>query len=555
MPTRTASGMRNFLSSLFAVVLLALSAPAFSLDFPQPGSEGYKFTPTTGLVGYGSAANFACIASNSEYPVWRSSYGKCTLSVNSTLGIAGTMRSPLSGTCPSNSTAFSSSTTSNLGSTVICRPDSGFSSVQDGSGNWSVVAAGSECPSNEIYNSSTGVCGDAGALTFAAAAALAALAIFLGISVGSLIAAAGGLAAAGWLALIALTGGGSELAGTPQQDIDALKPPITVDLKPPVYTPPIKNDDTAPKVVRNPQDKSLNPGGGSSAPSPSGGGQWTPTESGGWQYKSPDGQEIAIIGRTPENNGDQVIIKNNPSDHSNKPTQTTIRSYNDGSLSTQYSGPVNTGTGTNIGTAQRVYSNDISSGSSGSGGGAFSHFYFNPLNLDGSGFDPEAPVTPDTGSGTGNGSGTGAGSGVGGEGNCKLPDGRSCASEESLSGIKDAITGVGVNPAAALNGLEGRLDSVIDASALTNQGAIDQSDIQGSVTGILETVNDLSPWKALSYDQAASCTYSAPPIFGKPVTLSICAAQPTLHLVVAFFFFVLLLFGIINLIFERPETN
>lgn len=546
MPTRTASVMRIFSLLLFAFVQLALSAPSLAVDFRNSETTTYLYQSTVSCsAGTSSSTDQGTYLSTYNctwniggfYTYWFRSYSGSRYVKQIKFSV-----------CPTNSTLNTN--------TFTCSPNSGYSAVNN-SGTWTVVASGSECSSAQIYNSSTGTCGDTNALTFASAAALAALAIFLGVSVGSLITAAGGLAAAAWLALIALTGGTGELTGTPQQDIDALKPPIIVDLNPPTSTPPTTNDDNLPKVVRNPDDKSLNPGGGSSAPAPSGGGQWTPTPSGEGQQYTPAGSDTPtiIIGRTPENNGDQVTIRNNPSDHSGQDTQTTIRSYDDDSLSIQYSGPVSTGATTNTGTLQRNYDTATSSGAGGSGGGTYTSFYFNPLNADGSGFNPDAPISPVPTAGNGNGTGdaTGNGTGDGGEGNCKLPDGRSCASEQTLGGIKDALTGVGTNKDAALADFGSSLNAELDSVESTNDEAFADLDYEGKLKTALDSLDAISPWRALSFDQAASCTYTAPPIFGKPVTLSICDAQPTLHTVVAFFFFVLLSFGVLNLIFEKPE--
>lgn len=161
--------MRYFI----ALVLLAFSAPTLAVDFPFT----YGGIPLEGL--YKESANQAATCSTLYDANYQNQcfaladcrtvssitsdkmQARCDIADGSTRLSGGTYwsythkydswyKSLIS--CPVNSTLNTT--------TYVCTPDSGYSAVNDGSGNWSVSPTGSECTAPKVYNATTGTCDD-----------------------------------------------------------------------------------------------------------------------------------------------------------------------------------------------------------------------------------------------------------------------------------------------------------------------------------------------------------------------------------------------------------
>lgn len=159
---------------LIGLLLVGFSTFTFAVSFPFNYSATYPVESV-----YNSSSNTAATCSslyNSTYQNDCRALPDCKSGLISSfsdsviyrcMGISGTTRLG-SGTyytydgkqdkfymtnisCPANST-FAVETG--------CTPNAGYSAVNDGSGNWSVVSTGQECTSPKVYNATTGTCDD-----------------------------------------------------------------------------------------------------------------------------------------------------------------------------------------------------------------------------------------------------------------------------------------------------------------------------------------------------------------------------------------------------------
>lgn len=155
--------------------------------------------------------------------------------------------------------------------------------------------------------------------------------------------------------------------------------------------------------------------------------------------------------------------------------------------------------------------------------------------------------TGDTGGGTGD---TGSGTGSGGD--CAT---YGCAKEVTLKEIRDELKNTYYDEAQGvktdINDLadEG-INEAADRMDTMLQDMIDELGLDELFDEILDNL----PIQQLIETNASNCSYGFS-LLGKPYELSICQYQGTIHSVIAFLFFIALSFGIVSLIFERPQGS
>ncbi|CAG0983540.1 hypothetical protein MTYP_01893 [Methylophilaceae bacterium] len=159
-------------------------------------------------------------------------------------------------------------------------------------------------------------------------------------------------------------------------------------------------------------------------------------------------------------------------------------------------------------------------------------------------------------SGTGTAIGTTPMGGSSSNGTMTCPE---CATEVTLSNIKDLIEGV-------INGEESGADEAGEGFAarfnaeqtLTFNGNVGQMNDLVEESGLLQlyqnSILPISPWHMAVNGQSSNCEFGFT-LFDETYQISICDAQPFIHSALNFVFFILLVFGVVNLIAERPEGN
>lgn len=147
-----------------------------------------------------------------------------------------------------------------------------------------------------------------------------------------------------------------------------------------------------------------------------------------------------------------------------------------------------------------------------------------------------------------NGSGSGGGGSGGGSALCE-----GCATEETLSNIKDILEGEGAGAESAGEGLAegfaGTQNGVFNGLGSTMRDMVQNS---GLVQAYTEKVLPASPWDMAVGGVSSNCEFAFQ-LLGKTYDLSVCEAQPYLHNAIAFILFFLTAVGVFNLVTERPE--
>lgn len=156
-----------------------------------------------------------------------------------------------------------------------------------------------------------------------------------------------------------------------------------------------------------------------------------------------------------------------------------------------------------------------------------------------------------TGTAIGNTPITGGSSG-GTNGNFTCPE---CATEVTLSNIKQILEGENSGAETAGQSFGASFNAAQDA---TYDGNLSQMQNMVNNSGLLQAYQErllpISPWHLATQEGESSCTFAFE-LFNRVYNISICDAQPFLHTALNFGFFILLAFGIINLLAERPEGN
>ncbi|MGV3582885.1 MAG: hypothetical protein ACO1N8_11340 [Methylophilus sp.] len=447
--------------------------------------------------------------------------------------------------CPANSTLSGST----------CTPNAGFSAVNTdpsangGSGSWSVVATGSECTSqpNTTYNTTNGLCEvsqvepSAGILSSAyGVAAVGAGVIIGGISIlmGSSILAAGGLALAVHGALFATTGLSSSYAPqSPQEAVNATKPPLTVIVNPnSAEKQQIPNDGGTPTIIRDTDTKTFKPGGGAT-------GSWQQGATGGWEYgvKIPP-STVRIPRATISPDGKQVDLDSPQDNQHTVPVRTHIKNFDDNSMLVGWGANLPTTDSNNQPTYLPTARLDSFDSTGKPTGG---ETYVSPKNTNGtdSNFTANTPISANPPP-----SSTGVGSGSCGSFACES------TALQSLEQLKQINADLKVTPEQSasifsdFNVLGESVDSQM-ADLITQFNGSGYHDALQSAFG---SILPVSPFEKIYSSANQSCVFNFT-LFNHEYHLSMCEALPFLHPALAFILQFALAIFVLNLIFERPK--
>lgn len=227
------------------------------------------------------------------------------------------------------------------------------------------------------------------------------------------------------------------------------------------------------------------------------------------------------ISYTDVNTGEKVVVELSTATGAAKVTQ-TVPNYG------------------NITTSQQVTT--ISGGSNGTGAGAS---ITGQSTATYSGVGDQMGDTPISG---GDGSGSGGGGSGGGSALCE-----GCATEETLSNIKDVLEGEGAGAESAGEGLaEGFAGTQNGVFSSLGGVMSDMVANSGLLQAYTEKVLPASPWDMAVGGVSSNCEFGFQ-LLGKTYYLSVCEAQPYLHNAIAFILFFLTAVGVFNLVTERPE--
>lgn len=172
------------------------------------------------------------------------------------------------------------------------------------------------------------------------------------------------------------------------------------------------------------------------------------------------------------------------------------------------------------------------------------------------GFYQNGSIGGTSGSGSGSGSGdTGSGTGSGsgsGSGDCAT---YGCAKEVTLKEIRDELKNTRYDEAQqAKSDLNDLADEGINEAADRMDTMLQDMIDELGLDELFDEILDNLPIQQLIETNASNCSYGFS-LLGKPYELSICQHQGTIHSVIAFLFFIALSFGIVSLIFERPQGS
>jgi hypothetical protein len=531
--------LTNLLSLSLFVLLSSFSLFSYSADFPTTNPSFYtsRYNPSTDKMTCGTTTtpNTNCTGSNT---VISSPCNGSGLPAKLCTGTAVSNQSvPNTGSCPSNSTINSST----------CTPNTGFSSVNT-NGTWSVVPAGQECSSSAfLYNSATGVCDSVTENTvcppdkpharwavidqtfYCSADSLEnSIGVLAGVSGVSLIALSGAYATA--LACVAsllcAIGGVLTIVGAATLGFDLLPEGQTNDQIPPappgkIQIVPLPADYTPlPNVIKVP----------------------------------PNGALIPPSNVTPKaSNPEEFELTKDGVKYDFKPKQSIV-TFDGISGGVRESGAIQTGSGGSIdykrvtqqphGTVggQPIKKRTYQQGTYTGGGSGQQMGEIVEYENETTGDITSSPPVLDAGTGQ-------TGDGTGG-GDCSLEP-QKCL---LLTNIQNALKGTGTNGELVLTGLDVKQDQVLSDFQAQAQSLVQSfynSDLWANqfLSSMTDTPN---PFSYLG-NKSGSCAYSfnAP---GGQQTLDMCPHLDVIHPAMAFGFFILLMFGIRDLILEKETT-
>lgn len=542
--------LTNLLSfSLFAL-LSSFSLFANSATFPSSESWRLFHKDTCGTLTTGHASSVAACAS-AGYALGGqvSASGGCgsngtnTFACNSG-GSSTSRRTQLVsiGVCPTNSTASGST----------CTPNSGFSAINTdpsangGNGSWSVVPAGSECSTAAfLYNQATGVCDPVTENTVCPAdkphsrwsvtdqvfycssdSLENSLGVLSGVSGVSLVALSGAYAtfAACIASLVCAAGLVLTIVGAATLGFDLLPDGQTNDQIPPappgkIQIVPLPADYTPlPNVIKVP----------------------------------PNGALIPPSNVTPKaSNPDEFELTKDGVKYDFKPKESIV-TFDGISGGVRESGAIQTGSGGSIdykrvtqqphGTVggQPIKKRTYQQGTYTGGGSGQQMGEIVDYENETTGDITSSPPVVDSGTGqTGNGTG-----------DCST---YGCATESTLRQVRDELQNTRYDEAGQVQDdlqdmADGGLNEASDRIAAMLQTAIDDA----GLNSLFDDVVNRLPIKSIIATNTASCSFSFD-YLSKPYELSICNHQETIHAALAFFLFVAMSFGIVGIIFERPN--
>lgn len=455
------------LFSVFFLLFLFMGASAHAVGFPPNGAElrhtyVYYSSGSCGSTSIAAPSDYVLVTS---YPsgvavCGKTASGRYTPTYTYLPNYYRTgdywMSTGSNNGCPANS--------SRAAGAQYCMPQSGFSAVNN-NGTWSVVAAGSECGSGQVYDSVTGTCSAAplppvitdAAIGFAVAAG-GALVTGLGILTGSLALAAGSLFAAifgsimsGYAVYASLDDVNSIPKTVAASGLNVDFRPVSTLPAPPVVPnlPSVKMKDTEAKYEVVPPA------------SPSSGSPTVTTNPDG--SKTVTGKDSNGVPRTiaeVSSDGTTATFYGTSSSGATQPVaQAKVYSDRSQNMSAARKTPTVNGSGGSTTRASAVTASYNSAGQKTS----------EQAQQDGTNSDG----TPATGV-------QGSPSTTNGTGDCKLPDGSPCASEATLKRLADKYES---GPDPVLNETP-----VVEGNQLASdlKAEVNETAISGYLTGLTE---------------------------------------------------------------------